>query len=127
MGITGLSSTFSSNVTAMLGAVLAGFGIWTTCRATGQGKALRLLQRSPHSKPPHAPERPSEQERNSPHLPSALAAQRPHPPLRVLRFIDADLPTANAGRMVISGRMSDVCAELDRLAAPMELRRRNIQ
>jgi hypothetical protein len=42
-------------------------------------------------------------------------------PLRVVRFIETDVPAANAaqmaGRMVISGRMSDVCAELDRLAA----------
>jgi hypothetical protein len=37
-------------------------------------------------------------------------------PLRVIRVID---PRAahNASRMVISGRMADVCAELDRLVA----------
>lgn len=38
-------------------------------------------------------------------------------PLRVLRVVDANHPPASAGRMVISGRMADVCAELDRLAA----------
>ncbi|RZJ23232.1 MAG: hypothetical protein EOO54_10960 [Haliea sp.] len=38
-------------------------------------------------------------------------------PLRVLRVVDAAHAPANAGRMVISGRMADVCAELDRLAA----------
>lgn len=38
-----------------------------------------------------------------------------HPPLRVIRVKDAN--PQMAGRMVISGRMSDVCAELDRLAA----------
>jgi len=38
-------------------------------------------------------------------------------PLRVLRVVDGSQPRANAGRMVISGRMADVCAELDRLAA----------
>ncbi len=35
-----------------------------------------------------------------------------HPPLRVLRS-----HTSACGRMVITGRMADVCAELDRLAA----------
>ena len=38
-------------------------------------------------------------------------------PLRVVRVMDADQPRAHSGRMVISGRMADVCAELDRLAA----------
>lgn len=36
-------------------------------------------------------------------------------PLRVVRVKDAN--PQMAGRMVISGRMADVCAELDRLAA----------
>jgi hypothetical protein len=38
-------------------------------------------------------------------------------PLRVLRVMDADLAPAQIGRLRISGRMADVCAELDRLAA----------
>ena len=38
-------------------------------------------------------------------------------PLRVLRVVDAGHAPSTAGRMVISGRMADVCAELDRLAA----------
>jgi hypothetical protein len=39
-------------------------------------------------------------------------------PLRVVRVLEASAsPSASAGRMVISGRMADVCAELDRLAA----------
>lgn len=37
-------------------------------------------------------------------------------PLRVLRVVDACHGPASAGRMVISGRLADVCAELDRLA-----------
>jgi hypothetical protein len=37
--------------------------------------------------------------------------------LRVLRVVDAGHPPSTAGRMVISGRMADVCAELDRMAA----------
>jgi hypothetical protein len=51
--------------------------------------------------------------------PSPVARPLPVPnnvyPLRVIRVKDAN--PQMAGRMVISGRMSDVCAELDRLAA----------
>ena len=44
---------------------------------------------------------------------------RPQPAraLRVVRVVEPSAPRAVAGRMVISGRMADVCAELDRLAA----------
>ena len=38
-------------------------------------------------------------------------------PLRVTRLIDQGSPSASAGRMVMSGRFADVCAELDRLVA----------
>lgn len=38
-------------------------------------------------------------------------------PLRVLRFVDSNMPRTSVGRMVMSGSMADVCAELDRLAA----------
>ena len=46
------------------------------------------------------------------------ALQRAHRPLplRVARVMEAQHNRKNAGRMVISGRMADVCAELDRLA-----------
>lgn len=45
------------------------------------------------------------------------------PTLRVLRNIEADMPPGCSGRMAISGRMADVCAELDRLAALENTRR----
>ncbi|TFZ04759.1 hypothetical protein [Ramlibacter rhizophilus] len=39
-------------------------------------------------------------------------------PVRVIRVCeDRSRPRAQAGRMVISGRLADVCAELDRLVA----------
>jgi len=38
-------------------------------------------------------------------------------PLRVVRIMEAGQAPSQVGRMVISGRMADVCAELDRLAA----------
>jgi hypothetical protein len=41
----------------------------------------------------------------------------PLKPLRVVRVLEPTAPRSTAGRMVISGRMADVCAELDRLAA----------
>jgi hypothetical protein len=40
-----------------------------------------------------------------------------HRPLRIVRIMEVGQAPANVGRMVISGRMADVCAELDRLAA----------
>jgi hypothetical protein len=47
------------------------------------------------------------------------AASRPNAgkvmPLRVLRVLETGQPRSCSGRLVISGRMADVCAELDRL------------
>lgn len=36
--------------------------------------------------------------------------------LKIVREFDAAMSPSSAGRMMISGRMADVCAELDRLA-----------
>lgn len=51
---------------------------------------------------------------------AAMAAMAPvtlsQRPLRVLRVFDGQPTGTGSGRMVISGRMADVCAELDRLA-----------
>lgn len=38
-------------------------------------------------------------------------------PLRVVHVVESGQARSCVGRMVISGRMADVCAELDRLAA----------
>ena len=46
----------------------------------------------------------------------ALQSTRRPLPLRIARVMEAQHNRKNAGRMVISGRMADVCAELDRLA-----------
>jgi hypothetical protein len=52
---------------------------------------------------------------------AASAARRHHTrpgrTLRVVRVLDGNHAARGAGRMVISGRMADVCAELERLAA----------
>jgi len=46
----------------------------------------------------------------------AMQSTRVKPmPLRVARVMDESQTRHSAGRMVISGRMADVCAELDRL------------
>lgn len=37
--------------------------------------------------------------------------------VRVLRIVDAGFPASAAGRLVVSGRLADVCAELDRMVA----------
>lgn len=44
-------------------------------------------------------------------------AHAPTQVLRVLRLSDAGIPAGSAGRMRMSGRFADVCAELDRMAA----------
>lgn len=49
-------------------------------------------------------------------LQSAPSSVKPTLPLRVARVMEAQQSRQSAGRMVISGRMADVCAELDRLA-----------
>ncbi len=46
--------------------------------------------------------------------PSRLVQRRP---LRIVRVMEAGQAPTQVGRMVISGRLADVCAELDRLAA----------
>jgi len=52
------------------------------------------------------------------HVPTVVAAiARPCRPLRVVRIVEPARAAMDAGRMRISGRMADVCAELDRLAA----------
>lgn len=78
-------------------------------RSTPSGQPLRHRQLvwRPRAAPRHgaAQQRP---------LPAHAPAQRP---LRVVRVMEAGQAPAQVGRMVISGRMADVCAELDRLAA----------
>ncbi len=49
---------------------------------------------------------------------TALTKRRPADkvmPLRVLRVVDSAMPRSSVGRLVISGRMADVCAALDRM------------
>ena len=72
---------------------------------------------------PAAPSRPATAtpaQRSSVRMQAAMARACVAPvrrPLRVVRVMEAGQPRSQVGRMVISGRMADVCAELDRLAA----------
>jgi hypothetical protein len=77
------------------------------------GSALRKFSTSLTSGRPATPEvcRASSVRSNQP------AKQTHAKPLRVVRFVEGGMPRASVGRMVISGSMADVCAELDRLAA----------
>jgi len=59
-----------------------------------------------------APARPAPARPAPAHAPTRRAT-----PLRVVRVVEPSAPRADAGRMVISGRLADVCAELERLAA----------
>ncbi len=52
-----------------------------------------------------------------PEIPKITANSIGCRPLRVVRILEAGQAPAQVGRMTISGRMADVCAELDRLAA----------
>ena len=48
---------------------------------------------------------------------SASGATRSIGPVRVLQVVESGQSPSQSGRLRISGRMADVCAELDRLAA----------
>jgi hypothetical protein len=49
--------------------------------------------------------------------PGAVAHAVARRPVRMVRVMEAGQTSSQVGRMVISGRMADVCAELDRLVA----------
>ena len=70
----------------------------------GQQRALRMVRPST-DRPALAP-RPV----------SSICSPRPAA-LRVVRVCEAQQRPGDMGRLVISGRMADVCAELDRLVA----------
>jgi hypothetical protein len=89
-------------------APLQGLVAWLAGGSTPR-PAARQCHRASNSVAAHAP-----CARSGGQIASHKALARP---LRVLRVLDDGQPRAGAGRMVISGRMADVCAELDRLAA----------
>ncbi len=56
------------------------------------------------------------QPRTSHQTPIAMASSPAPSRLKVVRAFDPGMAPSCAGRMVISGRMADVCAELDRMS-----------
>lgn len=93
---------------AQLSAPLQALAAWFSPRPQpAHGGAVRMPA-------PRQPTRPLVAQRLPGQGPVILHATKP---LRVTRVVEASAPRAVAGRMVISGRLADVCAELDRLAA----------
>ena len=92
--------------------------IWSIVQMLSPFYALTPTPQTPGEQPaPRQVRRPS-------HL--SLASTRVPKPLRVARVQDDMSPPDRAGRMVISGRMDEVCAELDRLVQ-LEARRESQQ
>ena len=54
--------------------------------------------------------------KQAPALGVAATSTRPIRRLKIVREFEPGMGRSQSGRMVISGRMSDVCAELDRIA-----------
>ena len=58
---------------------------------------------------------------NDPHMAAPITVTSPTLPAKPLRVVrvaeDGHASPSSAGRMVMSGRMADICAELDRLVA----------
>jgi hypothetical protein len=56
---------------------------------------------------------------NDPHMTAPVTVSSPAPTTKALRVVrvaeDGHASPSSAGRMVMSGRISDICAELDRL------------
>jgi hypothetical protein len=132
MGTTGFSASFNSffsfNMHPLLAGALAGLGFWPkaerTAPAPAKAKTTTPAANLPDSLEQLAlPDKEAAAKTNAVEMMQKVqpVVQASPQPLRVVRFVEAGMSAANAsqmaGRMVISGRMSDVCAELDRLAA----------
>ena len=70
-----------------------------------------------HALPAQAPCQAAARNNEAYAAPTTGAHARKVMPLRVLRELEKGQPRSCTGRLVISGRMADVCAELDRLVA----------
>ena len=70
-----------------------------------------------HALPAHAPCKAVARSNEAHAAPAGATFAKKVMPLRVLRVIEKGQPRSCTGRLVISGRMADVCAELDRLVA----------
>ncbi|MEO7941313.1 MAG: hypothetical protein ABIR55_22020 [Burkholderiaceae bacterium] len=82
-------------------------------------KVAAMSASQPHRVPPRssailpraaAPARPAQA-----HAHAHAARHHARSPLRVIRVVEVGQASALAGRILMSGRMADVCAELDRM------------
>ncbi|KAF1020183.1 MAG: hypothetical protein GAK30_02696 [Paracidovorax wautersii] len=83
-------------------------------RASPSSRAMRLVADAATQR--RALEHTSARARNTALTAANQPMLPPARPLRVIRRVDAHTPANASGRMVISGRIADVCAELERLA-----------
>ncbi|MDP3700958.1 MAG: hypothetical protein Q8R72_08650 [Hylemonella sp.] len=90
----------------------ATYALWTPLQGL-----LRWLAPAAPSRPVTAPPSSPRSYVRTPAVLARACAAPVRRPLRVVRVMEAGQPRSQVGRMVISGRMADVCAELDRLAA----------
>jgi hypothetical protein len=83
---------------------------WTSTRSTVRHPAARPVQAEHYSDPKFIATCATVAKASGQKIPLLK-------PLRVVRVVESGQARSCVGRMVISGRMADVCAELDRLAA----------
>lgn len=89
---------------------------WLTAKPGQPALTHQLVNTQRMGSPASA--KPSTRPLNQNHKPTGMG-QKPafSRSVRVLQVMDAGQSPAQSGRLRISGRMADVCAELDRLAA----------
>ena len=118
MGIAAISSTSMAGLLlAPLHALVGFFAPWQAAGASPES-------RNRNQRPPVQANRPAAAALTPAKRPvSRIAGSFQTAPvrpaygrLRVIRVMDAGCAPHAAGRMMISGRMADVCAELDRMA-----------
>jgi hypothetical protein len=125
---------FTMNLLSLLIAPLQGVVLFFAPHAVGakplglRSTAGQVSPASPAQRTPQ-PVTPARNTPLGPHQPLARVSRITHPSytsfvqakpihrVRVVRNVDTTLPAGRAGRMVMSGRFADVCAELDRMAA----------
>jgi hypothetical protein len=104
-------------------ALFAAPGLWAPLNGllrwiTPGPSATARPRNIPQGKPlPFVPEPSANQSHQAGYRAPNLTRRVQRRPLRVVRIMEAGQAPSQIGRMVISGCMADVCAELDRLAA----------
>lgn len=118
MGIAAISSTSMAGLLlAPLHALVGFFAPWQAAGASTEPRSRSQRQPAQASLPAAAALTPAK--RPVSRIAGSFQTTPMRPAcsrLRVVRVMDAGCSPHAAGRMMISGRMADVCAELDRMA-----------